>query len=160
MKCPYCGEPDTRVLDSRATQESSAIRRRRQCVSCNNRFTTMEKMEAEQIVVIKRDGRREIFDPAKILKGLLLAGQKRNIPLSCWEDVVENLEQELRSSYIKEVTTDQIGDLVLAKLRIIDEVAYVRFASVYRQFPDVETFKAELENMLNEKKKEKTGEAY
>jgi transcriptional repressor NrdR len=160
MKCPYCGEPDTRVLDSRATQESSAIRRRRQCVSCNNRFTTMEKMEAEQIVVIKRDGRREIFDPAKILKGLLLAGQKRNIPLSCWEDVVENLEQELRSSYIKEVTTDQIGDLVLAKLRTIDEVAYVRFASVYRQFPDVETFKAELENMLNEKKKEKTGEAY
>jgi len=151
MKCPYCGELDTRVLDSRATQDSSAIRRRRQCVSCTNRFTTMEKIEEEPIVVIKRDGRRELFDSGKILKGLLLAGQKRNIPLSRWEEVVDSLEQELRSSYTKEVAADQIGDIILKKLRTIDEVAYVRFASVFRQFPDVETFKVELEEMLREK---------
>ena len=97
--------------------------------------------------------RRELFDSSKILKGLLLAGQKRDIPLSLWEEVVENLEQELRSSYVREVTTDRIGDIILARLREIDEVAYVRFASVFRQFPDVETFKAELETMLAEKKK-------
>lgn len=152
MKCPYCGELDSRVLDSRSTQESSAIRRRRQCIKCNNRFTTMEKIEEEPIVVIKRDGRRELFDAGKILKGLLLAGQKRDIPLNHWQGVVENLEQELRSNYTKEVATDQIGDIILKKLRDIDEVAYVRFASVFRQFPDVETFKAELEDMLRQPK--------
>jgi transcriptional repressor NrdR len=153
MKCPYCGEIDTRVLDSRATQDSSAIRRRRQCINCANRFTTMEKLEEEPIVVIKRDGRRELFDPAKILRGLILAGQKRDIPLSRWEEVVENLEQELRSSYTREVTADQIGDIILKRLRTIDEVAYVRFASVFRQFPDVEAFKTELEEMLQDKKR-------
>ncbi len=152
MKCPYCGEIDTRVLDSRSTQDSSAIRRRRQCVNCSNRFSTMEKTEEEPLVVIKRDGRRELFDPGKITKGLLLAGRKRNIPLSQWEEFVENLEQELRSSYVKEITADQIGDIILKKLRTIDEVAYVRFASVFRKFPDVEAFKAELEDMLREKK--------
>jgi len=151
MRCPYCGEIDTRVLDSRATQDSSSIRRRRQCVSCTKRFTTMEKLEEEPIVVIKRDGRRELFDPGKLLKGLILAGQKRDIPLSRWEELVQNLEQELRSSYTKEVTADRIGDILLKKLRRIDEIAYVRFASVFRQFPDVEAFKAELEDMLREK---------
>ncbi|MCJ7806107.1 MAG: transcriptional regulator NrdR [Clostridia bacterium] len=157
MKCPYCGELDTRVLDSRATQVSSAIRRRRQCISCNNRFSTMEKIDEDPIVVIKRDGRRELFDSGKILRGLLLAGQKRNISLSCWEEVVESLEQELRSSYTKEVAADLIGDIILKRLRSIDEVAYVRFASVFRQFPDVETFKAELEEMLREKKRNSRG---
>ncbi len=152
MKCPFCGEADTRVLDSRAAQEATAIRRRRQCTVCTNRFTTMEKIEEEPLVVIKRDGRRELFDSSKILKGLLLAGQKRNIPLSRWEEVVENLEQELRSSYVREVTTDRIGDIILARLREIDEVAYVRFASVFRQFPDVEAFKKELQVMLDDKK--------
>ena len=153
MKCPYCGEPDTRVLDSRSTQDSSAIRRRRKCISCSNRFTTMEKIEEEPIVVVKRDGRRELFDPVKLLKGLVLAGQKRNIPLSRWEELVESLEQNLRNNYIKEIPADKIGDLVLEELRNIDEVAYVRFASVFRQFPDVETFKTELESMLKNKKK-------
>ncbi len=151
MKCPYCGEYDTRVLDSRSTQDASAIRRRRQCNSCSNRFTTMEKIEEEPLVVIKRDGRRELFDAGKIIKGLLLAGRKRNIPLSFWEELVENLEQELRSSYIKEIAADKIGDLILKKLRTIDEVAYVRFASVFRKFSDVEAFKSELEDMLREK---------
>lgn len=151
MKCPYCGDVDTRVLDSRATKESSAIRRRRQCTDCSNRFTTMEKIEEEPLVVVKRDGRRELFDPGKVLKGLLLAGQKRNISLSRWEEVVESLEQELRSSYTREVSADQIGDIILNKLRTMDEVAYVRFASVFRQFPDVDTFKSELEEMLRDK---------
>lgn len=150
MKCPYCSEPDTRVLDSRATQDSSAIRRRRQCVSCSNRFTTMEKIEEEPLVVIKRDGRRELFDPVKILNGLLLAGRKRNISLSRWEELVENLEQELRSSFVREVPADQIGEIILKKLRDIDEVAYVRFASVFRQFQDVEAFKTELEHILRD----------
>jgi len=150
MKCPYCSEPDTRVLDSRATQDASAIRRRRQCVSCSNRFTTMEKIEEEPLVVIKRDGRRELFDPVKILNGLLLAGRKRNISLSRWEELVENLEQELRSSFVREVPADQIGEIILKKLRDIDEVAYVRFASVFRQFQDVEAFKTELEQILSD----------
>ena len=152
MKCPYCGEIDTRVVDSRSTQDSSSIRRRRQCISCDNRFTTMEKLEEEPIVVVKRDGRRELFDPNKILKGLVLAGQKRNIPLFRWEEVVAELEQDLRTSYPKEVPADKIGDIILKELKAIDEVAYVRFASVFRQFPDVETFKSELEEMLEEKK--------
>lgn len=151
MKCPYCGEQDSRVLDSRAAREGAAVRRRRECTRCSNRFTTMEKLEEEPIVVIKRDGRRELFDSSKILKGLILAGQKRDIPFSTWQQVVENLEQELRSRYTREVTTDQVGDLILGKLRRIDEVAYVRFASVFRQFPDVETFKAELEKMIQKK---------
>lgn len=155
MKCPFCSETGTRVLDSRATQDATVIRRRRVCTVCANRFTTMEKMEEEPLVVIKRDGHRELFDSSKILKGLLLAGQKRDIPLSRWEKVVENLEQELRSNYIREVTTERIGDLLLARLREMDEVAYVRFASVFRQFPDVETFKAELEPMLSEKQKKR-----
>lgn len=150
MKCPYCGELETRVLDSRAAQDCSAIRRRRQCVQCNNRFTTMEKIASEPIIVIKRDGRREMFDPGKLLRGLLLAGQKRNIPLSQWENLVENFEQELRSKYIKEVTADQIGAIILKRLRLIDEVAYVRFASVFRQFPDIDTFKTELDKMLDQ----------
>lgn len=152
MKCPFCSEADTRVLDSRATQDATAVRRRRLCTACTNRFTTMEKIEEEPLVVIKRDGRRELFDASKILKGLVLAGQKRNIPLSRWEEVVESLEQELRSNYMREIPTDRIGDIILARLREIDEVAYVRFASVFRQFPDVETFKIELETMHLEKK--------
>jgi len=163
MKCPFCNETDTRVLDSRAARDAATVRRRRQCTACSDRFTTMEKIEEEPLVVIKRDGRRELFDASKILKGLLLAGRKRNIPLARWEEVVENLEQELRSNYIREVPTDRIGDLILACLRDIDEVAYVRFASVFRQFPDVEAFMIALETMLSEKKaaaSSRTGRAH
>ncbi len=147
MKCPYCGTQDSRVLDSRATREGAAIRRRRECYGCANRFTTMEKIEEEPLVVIKRDGRRELFDGSKVLRGLLLAGRKRDIPLAAWQQLVEQLEQELRSSYTREISTGEIGEFVLERLRQIDEVAYVRFASVYRKFPDVETFKSELEKM-------------
>lgn len=153
MKCPFCGEQDSRVLDSRPAQEGSAVRRRRECARCVNRFTTMEKIEEEPLVVIKRDGRRELYDGAKILKGLILAGQKRDIPLSTWQQLVDNLERELRSRYTREVTADQIGDIILNRLREIDEVAYVRFASVFRQFPDVNAFKSELDKMIRQKEK-------
>lgn len=153
MKCPFCGEQESRVLNSRAAREGVAVRRRRECGRCNNRFTTMEKIEEEPIVVIKRDGRRELFDSGKILQGLLLAGQKRNVPLSTWQQLVDNLEQELRSSFTREVAADQIGDFILNKVRQVDEVAYVRFASVFRQFPDVETFRDELEKMIGQKEK-------
>ncbi|HOB87556.1 MAG TPA: transcriptional regulator NrdR [Bacillota bacterium] len=153
MKCPYCGELESRVLDSRAAREGSAIRRRRECTRCNNRFTTMERVEEEPLVVIKRDGRRELFDGQKIMRGLLLAGQKRNVPLSTWEQLVESIEQELRSQPTREIPTDQIGAMVLDKLRHIDEVAYVRFASVFQQFPDIEAFKAALERLTAQKEK-------
>ncbi len=156
MKCPYCGTQDSRVLDSRITREGASIRRRRECNGCANRFTTMERIEEEPLVVIKRDGRRELFDGSKVLRGLLLAGRKRNIPLARWQQLVEQLEQELRSSYPREITAGEIGEYVLEKLRRIDEVAYVRFASVYRQFPDVETFNTELERMLRQKEKKIT----
>jgi len=114
----------------------------------------MEKLEEEPLVVIKRDGRRELFDRSKILKGLILAGQKRNITLQTWEELVDSLEQELRSHYVKEVPADRIGDIVLGRLRNMDEVAYVRFASVFRQFPDVEAFKAELEKIIKDTEEE------
>ncbi|NMA92035.1 MAG: transcriptional repressor NrdR [Firmicutes bacterium] len=148
MRCLYCGNLTSRVLDSRATEEGAAIRRRRECTRCNNRFTTMEKAEEEPIVVVKRDGRREMFDKNKILAGLILAGQKRDIPRSTWQELVDNLEQELRSNYIQEIETGRIGDYILEKLRRIDEVAYVRFASVFRQFPDIKTFQRELDKMI------------
>ncbi|HPU01343.1 MAG: transcriptional repressor NrdR [Firmicutes bacterium] len=159
MKCPYCGTQDSRVLDSRATQEGAAIRRRRECNNCGKRFTTMEKIEEEPLVVIKRDGRRELFDGSKVLRGLILAGRKRNIPLSTWQQLVENLEQELRSNYAREIASEEIGEYVLERLRQIDEVAYVRFASVYRQFPDIETFKRELEEMLRQRREGKPPQA-
>ena len=161
MKCQYCGYADSRVLDSRAVEEGAAIRRRRECGRCGRRFTTMEKAGEEPIVVIKRDGRRELFDRNKILAGLILAGQKRNIPRSTWQGLVEELEQELRSSYIREISADRIGDYLLGRLRQIDEVAYVRFASVFRQFPDIRTFKAELDRLMEErlKREDQSGQA-
>ncbi len=152
MKCPYCGNPNSRVLDSRAIEGGVAIRRRRECTLCSNRFTTMEKAEEEPIVVVKQDGRREMFDKNKILTGLILAGQKRNIPRSTWQGVVDSLEQELRSNYTREISTGQIGEYILGKLRLIDVVAYVRFASVFRQLPDVKTFQKELNKIVGQSK--------
>lgn len=147
MKCQYCGCTESRVLDSRAVEDGAAIRRRRECGRCGRRFTTMEKAGTEPIAVIKRDGRRELFDRNKILTGLILAGQKRNIPRSVWQKLVDEMERELRCHYIREISTDRIGDYLLECLRRIDEVAYVRFASVFRQFPDIRTFKDELDRL-------------
>ncbi len=157
MKCPYCGYTESRVLDSRAIEDGAAIRRRRECGRCRRRFTTLEKIGAEPVAVIKRDGRREPFDRNKILAGLILAGQKRNIPRSAWQKLADELERDLRCRYVREISTDRIGAYLLECLRRIDEVAYVRFASVFRQFPDIRTFRAELDRLEQGKqKKEKT----
>ncbi len=149
MRCPYCGGLDSRVVDSRTIEEGAAIRRRRECSGCEKRFTTMEKNEDNPIMVMKRDGRREMFDGNKILTGLLRAAEKRNIPLEKLQKLVRELEQELRNTYVHEVNADQIGGILLNKLRKMDEVAYVRFASVFHQFQDIDTFKEELEKMIS-----------
>ncbi|HHX77401.1 MAG TPA: transcriptional repressor NrdR [Firmicutes bacterium] len=152
MKCPYCGSVSSRVLNSRANEDSSSIRRRRECTSCLRRFTTYEKISETPLIVIKKDGRKEMFDPNKILKGLVRAGEKRDIPFNVFEELVAETERELRSTYEKEVSTYVIGNIVLGKLRHVDEVAYVRFASVYRDFKDILSFKKELDELLQTKK--------
>ncbi|NLZ38658.1 MAG: transcriptional repressor NrdR [Firmicutes bacterium] len=147
MKCPYCGYPDSRVIDSRSTEEGSTIRRRRECVACEKRFTTYEKLEETPLIVVKRNGNRQLFDRKKILNGLIYAGGKQNIPLQVFEQLVDELERELRSDYSHEVSSDEIGRRVLVKLYDIDEVAYVRFASVYHKFKDINDFKKALAEM-------------
>ncbi len=148
MKCPFCGGLDSRVADSRTIEEGTVIKRRRECIGCEKRFTTMEKAEENPIIVVKRDGRREVFDGNKILTGLLRACEKREITLGRLQLLVQELEQELRTEYRQEVETDQIGDILLNKLRELDEVAYVRYASVFNQFQNIESFKEELEKMI------------
>jgi len=152
LKCPFCGKPESKVLDSRPTEEGSAIRRRRECIACGKRFTTYERVEEAPLLVVKRDGRREAFDRAKVLNGMLKACEKRPIPLSALEQAVAEVERELRSSLRGEVRSVEIGERVMEKLREIDEVAYVRFASVYRQFKDVGTFLEELERLIGSKR--------
>jgi len=148
MKCPYCSEPDSRVVDSRPTDEESAIRRRRECLNCSRRFTTYERPEEQPIVVIKKDGRRELFSRAKIMAGLLRACEKRPVPLQVLEEAVSEIEVRLQQESTAEVPSSRIGELVMEKLRNIDEVAYVRFASVYRQFTDIHNFMGELDRLL------------
>jgi transcriptional repressor NrdR len=135
-------------LDSRPTDEASAIRRRRECASCEERFTTYEKVEKTPFVVVKKDGRRESFDREKVLRGILVACEKRPVALEDIERLVDEVERELRSSYEREIESSAIGKLVMERLRELDEVAYVRFASVYRQFKDLETFRQELDRLL------------
>ncbi len=147
MKCPFCGCVESRVMDSRSIDEGSAIRRRRECTACDKRFTTYEKLEEGPLIVVKRDGSRQLFDRGKILKGLIYAGGKQKIPLSTFEALVDELERELRNSFYQEVASDEIGQRVLAKLRDIDEVAYVRFASVYHKFRDIDDFNKVLAKM-------------
>ncbi|HHV54314.1 MAG TPA: transcriptional repressor NrdR [Firmicutes bacterium] len=148
MRCPFCSHPDTRVLDSRATDEGQAIRRRRECLQCGERFTTYERVEVTPIVVVKRDGRREPFDRQKVLRGLLLACTKRPVSLAALETLVTDVERELERRGEREVSSQDIGELVMEKLRTLDDVAYVRFASVYRQFGDVQRFREELDRIL------------
>lgn len=147
MKCPYCGCVDSNVTDSRSTDEGGAIRRRRKCNVCEKRFTTYEKLEEFPIIVVKRDGSRQVFERVKILNGLIYAGGNRKIPLSVFESLVDEVERELRSNFYREVASDEIGQRVLAKLREIDEVAYVRFASVYHKFKDIDDFRKALKEM-------------
>lgn len=148
MKCPYCGYVESKVIDSRPTDESERIRRRRECLKCEQRFTTYEVIETTPLVVIKKDKSREGFDSGKLLAGLVRACEKRPVPLGILEDAVRDIEMMLHNSLDKEVPSYRIGELAMEKLRAIDEVAYVRFASVYRQFKDIDSFMKELQSLL------------
>ena len=148
MKCMYCSATESRVIDSRPTDEGLAIRRRRECVSCGRRFTTYEKIETVQIVVVKKDGSREAFDADKIRRGLIKAGEKRPVAIHDMDELVRDVEQQIMNSLELEVSSSKIGEMVMQRLRGLDEVAYVRFASVYRSFCDINTFMEELKNLL------------
>ncbi|MBD1372800.1 transcriptional regulator NrdR [Hazenella sp. IB182357] len=149
MKCPLCGYNGSRVLDSRPAHDGNAIRRRRECESCEKRFTTFEMVEVQPLIVIKKDGSREEFSREKLLRGLIRACEKRPVPLEVLENLVAKIEGNLRQSGLAEVPSQEIGEMVMACLVDIDEVAYVRFASVYRQFKDINVFVHELEDLLS-----------
>lgn len=151
MKCPFCSFEESKVIDSRPTDEGERIRRRRECTNCGKRFTTYEIIESVPILVIKRDKSREVFDRTKLLNSMLRACDKRSVPIDVLEGAVGDIEQNLQNSLDREITSKHIGDLAMEKLKEIDEVAYVRFASVYRQFRDISTFKEELNKLLEGK---------
>ena len=151
MKCPYCGHPESKVIDSRPADENASIRRRRECLSCAQRFTTYETVESLPMVVIKKDGSRQSFDRQKMLRGMIRACEKRPVTLAELERIADEIEQELQNSMEREIRTEIIGEKVMERLRKVDQVAYVRFASVYRQFKDIDTFMAELNKLLAEK---------
>lgn len=151
MKCPFCGYLDSKVVDSRPTEDVTSIRRRRECLSCHKRFTTFEVMETLPVVVIKKDGSRQSFDRSKLLNGMIRACEKRPVPFETLEKIVDEIEQSLQNEMNREVPSDQIGNMVMDRLKDVDEVAYVRFASVYRQFKDISTFMSELNKLLQEK---------
>ena len=152
MKCPFCGYSESKVIDSRPTDEGERIRRRRECTSCGKRFTTYEVIESVPIIVVKKDKSREAFDRNKLFNGLLRACEKRPVSLDTIERMVDDIELTLQNSLDREVTATRIGELAMDKLKDTDEVAYVRFASVYRQFKDINTFMDELAKLLGEKK--------
>ena len=151
MKCPYCGHPESKVIDSRPADENASIRRRRECLSCAKRFTTYETVESLPMVVIKKDGSRQSFDRQKVLRGMIRACEKRPVPLAELERIADEIELELQNSMEREIRTEDVGEKVMDRLRKVDQVAYVRFASVYRQFKDLDTFMAELNKLLAEK---------
>jgi transcriptional repressor NrdR len=153
MKCPYCGYKEDKVVDSRATQEEAAVRRRRECLKCGKRFTTYEYVEEVSLMVIKKDGRREPFDRKKILSGIMKACEKRPVSIEKMEDIVIFVERAVQKKSDREVSSTRIGELVMEKLKALDDVAYVRFASVYRQFKDVGQFMMELKDILSKEKR-------
>lgn len=153
MKCPFCGDLEDKVIDSRISTEGDTIRRRRECLKCQKRFTTYERLEEIPLMVIKKDGRREPFDRKKLLAGILKACEKRPIPMEKIEGMVDEIERTLQRNYEKEVSSTDIGELVMKQLHKLDEVAYVRFASVYRQFKDITQFMSELSTLLKEGRK-------
>ena len=155
MRCPFCGYKEDKVVDSRATAEESAVRRRRECLKCGKRFTTYEYVEETSLLVIKKDGRRESFDRKKILAGIIRACEKRPVSVEKMEDVVTQVEHAIQKKNDREVLASRIGELVMERLKLIDDVAYVRFASVYRQFKDVGQFMVELKDILGKDKKKK-----
>ena len=150
VRCPFCSYQESRVIDSRPAEEGATIRRRRECLSCQKRFTTYEIMERLPLVVVKKDGSRQTFDKLKVVNGIIRACEKRPVPLSDVQKVADDIEQELQNSLEREVSSQRVGELVMEKLKTLDEVAYVRFASVYRQFKDINTFRNELNKLLNE----------
>ena len=152
MKCPYCGFKESKVVDSRPAEEGNSIRRRRECLSCSKRFTTYETVESLPMVVVKRDGSRQTFDRRKLVNGMLRACEKRPVSVAQLEKLGEEIEQELQNSLEREISPEHVGELVMDKLKGVDEVAYVRFASVYRQFKDINTFMRELNKLLDEDK--------
>ncbi|MCC8075865.1 MAG: transcriptional regulator NrdR [Clostridiales bacterium] len=151
MKCPFCGYNDSKVVDSRHADEGDSIRRRRVCLSCGKRFTTYETVEQVPLMVIKRDGSRQAFDRQKMLRGMIRACYKRPVSTETLEQISIEIEQELRNTLTLEVSAEQVGELVMAKLKEVDDVSYVRFASVYRQFRDITTFRDELDKLLSQK---------
>ena len=151
MRCPFCGFEDSKVIDSRPTDEGVAIRRRRECIECTKRFTTYEKVESLPIIVIKKDKTRELFNREKLLAGLTRACEKRPVEARILDNLVDKIESDLQNTLKREISTKEIGEKVMEGLRDIDEVAYVRFASVYRQFKDVNTFIAEVNKLLTDK---------
>lgn len=151
MRCYFCGAPDSKVIDSRPTVDGLAIRRRRECVRCARRFTTYEKVETVPLVVIKRDGSREPFEAEKIKRGLMKAVEKRPISMNAVDKLVADVETSLQNTLEQEISSQRIGEMVMNKLRELDDVAYVRFASVYRRFEDINTFRRQLEELLSEK---------
>ena len=151
MKCPYCAHLESKVVDSRPSDEGASIRRRRECLACHKRFTTYETMESLPLVVIKKDGSRQTFDKSQLLNGMIRACEKRPVAFATLEAIANEIEQTLQNEMSREIPSDRIGALVMDKLKGVDEVAYVRFASVYRQFKDISTFMAELSKLLEEK---------
>ena len=152
MKCPFCGFTDSKVIDSRPAEDGTTIRRRRECLECLKRFTTYEVIERMPLVVIKRDGSRQSFDNVKIINGLVRACEKRPVTMAQIEELADDIEQELRGRLESEVNSETIGEMVMVRLKDLDEVAYVRFASVYRSFKDINTFMEELTKLLGDKK--------
>ena len=151
MKCPYCAHLESKVVDSRPADEGSSIRRRRECLACRKRFTTYEIVESLPLMVIKRDGSRQAFDKSKLLGSMLKSCEKRSVSMSTLEGIANEIEQSLQNEMVREVPSTEIGELVMERLKDVDEVSYVRFASVYRQFKDINTFMAELTKLLEEK---------
>lgn len=151
MRCPYCGYHDSKVIDSRPTDEGEAIRRRRECMKCEERFTTYEKVETLPIMVIKKDKTRELFDRDKLIRGITRACEKRPVASEQIDEIADKIESSLQNSLEREVTSTEVGERVMEQLRDVDEVAYVRFASVYRQFTDATTFIAEVNKLLGDK---------
>ena len=152
MRCPFCSYGESKVIDSRPAEEGASIRRRRGCLSCGKRFTTYETVESLPMVVVKKDGSRQSFDKRKLLGGMIRACEKRPVPLADLERIADEIEQDLQNSMEREIRTELIGERVMERLRTVDQVAYVRFASVYRQFQDIDTFMAELNKLLSEKR--------
>ena len=149
MKCPYCAEVDNKVIDSRLSKDGNVIRRRRECLLCSRRFTTYEHIEEIPIMLVKKDGRREVFSRDKVRMGMIRACEKRNISVNLIEEFIDELERDLKETGEKEIPAREIGKRVMEKLHQIDDVAYVRFASVYREFKDVNDFMSELKNLLS-----------